>query len=101
MKAVQVRYKVKPEYAEQNKANIQAVMQSLKENPVPGLYYAAYNLEDGQTFVHVNLAKDEETLKKINDLAAFLNFRKGLKESGPIEPPQATNMEPVAAGWEL
>jgi hypothetical protein len=33
MKAVQVRYVVQPEYAEQNKVNIRNVMDALKANP--------------------------------------------------------------------
>ena len=101
MKAVQVRYTVKPEYAEQNKANIRKVMEALKANPIEGMHYSSFTLNDGQTFVHINMAKDEETLAKLNNLPEFLHFRKSLKESGPVSPPAPTDLHLVAAGFDL
>ena len=101
MKAVKVQYVVKPEYVNQNKANIKKVMDKLKSDPIEGMLYSSFTLDDGQTFVHINICKDEETMNKLNDVQEFGEFRKALKESGPIEPPQSTNLEPVAAGFEL
>ena len=101
MKAVKVQYVVKPEYVNQNKANIKMVMDKLKSDPIEGMLYSSYTLDDGQTFVHINICKDEETMNKLNDVPEFAEFRKALKESVPIEPPKSTNLEPVAAGFEL
>ena len=101
MKAVKVQYVVRPEYADQNKANIRKVMDRLKSDPIEGMLYSSYTLDDGHTFVHINIAKDEETMNKLNDVPEFGAFRKALKESGPIEPPKSTNLVPVAAGFEL
>lgn len=101
MKAVQVRYTVKPEYVEQNKANIRKVMDALRANPIEGMLYSTYTLEDGQTFVHINIARDGETLSKVNNFQEFKEFRTALKASTPISSPNQTELTPVAAGFEL
>ena len=101
MKAVKVQYTVKPEYTEQNKANIRKVMEAIKANPIEGMLYSSYTLEDGQTFVHINIAKDDATMAKLNDVQEFNDFRKALKASEPIAPPKSTKLNQVAAGFEL
>ena len=101
MKAVKVQYTVKPEYVEQNKANIARVMDRLKSNPIIGMHYASFLLDDGQTFVHINMATDQDTLDKLQQVEEFNAFRMALKESGPLSPPQSENLNLVAAGFEL
>ncbi len=101
MKAVKVQYKVKPEYVNQNKVNIRKVMDKLKADPIEGMMYSSYTLEDGQSFVHINIARDEETMNKLNEVQEFNDFRKALKESNPIDPPKSIKLELVAAGFEL
>ncbi len=101
MKAIKVQYKVKQEYVDQNKANIKKVMDKLKSNPIDGMMYSSYTMEDGQTFVHINICKDQETMDKLGDVQEFNEFRKALKESQPIQAPESTNLELVAAGFEL
>lgn len=101
MKAIKVQYTVKPEYVDQNKANIKKVMDKLKENPIEGMQYSSFTLEDSQTFVHINMAKDGETMSKLNDLQEFNDFRKALKESGLIKAPESTTLELVEAGFAL
>ena len=101
MKAVKVQYKVKSEYVSQNKVNIKKVMEKLKSSPIEGMLYSSYTMEDGETFVHINIAKDADTMNKLNDLQEFNEFRKSLKESDPIEAPKATTLELVEAGFEL
>ena len=49
MKAVKVTYTVKPEYVDQNKANIRKVMEAIRSNPIPGMRYASFTLDDGRT----------------------------------------------------
>ncbi len=101
MKAVQVKYTVKPEYVEQNRSNIRKVMERLRSQPIPGMYYSSHILDDGQTFVHINICKDEETMSKLGAVEEFAVFRKELKASGPLVPPSSTKLNPVAAGFEL
>ena len=101
MKAVKVQYTVKPEYVEINKANILKVMRKLKENPIPGMQYASFTLDDGQSFVHINMAQDQETMSKLSEMEEFKTFQVELKASGPVSPPKAENLNLVGAGFEL
>ncbi len=101
MKAVKVQYKVNLDYVNQNKANIKKVMDRLMSEPISGMLYSSYVLDDGQTFVHINVSRDEITMNKLNEVAEFGEFRKALKASNPINPPQATNLNFVGAGFEL
>ena len=101
MKAVKVQYEVRPEYVEQNKANIRKVMDALRQNPIDGMFYSSYTLDDGVTFVHFNVARDQETLSKLSEVEEFNAFRMALKESNPVSPPASENLNPVAAGFEV
>lgn len=101
MKAVKVQYTVKPEYVEQNKANIRKVMEKLRAQPIEGMFYSSYTLDDGQTFMHFNVARDQETMDKLSQLEEFNAFRTALKASGPVHPPQSTNLNLVGAGFEI
>lgn len=101
MKAVRVHYKVHAEYTEQIKRNIQDVMDALKANPIKGMYYSTYQLEDGDSFMHLNVAEDDETMSKLNEVDAFKNFRTQLKASGPLSPPKAEKIELVGASWAM
>jgi BarA-like signal transduction histidine kinase len=101
MKSVKVTYRVRPEFVEQNKKNIQAVMDYLKDNPIEGMYYSSYQLDDEGLFMHINVAQDEVTMNKLNDVKAFMNFRMQLKASAPVESPKAQKIELVGAGWKM
>ena len=101
MQAVKVEYTVRPEYVEQNKANIGKVMDYLRENPIEGMQYSTFIKEDGQSFVHINMARSGEIISKLNDVEAFQNFRKGLKGSQPLSSPSATKLTFVGAGFEI
>lgn len=101
MKAVKVLYTVKPEFVEINKANIKKVMDVIKANPIKAMQYASFILDDGQTFVHINMAQDQETLNKLSEIEAFKSFQAALKASKPISPPKAENLNLVAAGFKL
>lgn len=101
MKAVKVQYTVRPEYVEQNKANIRRVMQELKANPIEGMQYASFVLDDGQTFVHINMAKDEQAMGGLTNLGVFNDFRAALKASKPLSPPKSEALNLVEAGFEF
>lgn len=96
MKAVRVQYTVKPEYVETNKKNIQAVMKHLEDNPIAGMWYRAFLLEDGQSFMHVNICDNEEIMGKLNDVELFTKFRMELKASGPLSPPKSESITMVS-----
>ncbi len=102
MKAVKVQYTVRPEYVETNKENIRKVMNKLRSNPIEGMNYSSFLLDDGQTFVHINMARDEETLARLqSEVPEFNEFRSALKESQPLSPPKSENLNLVGAGFEI
>jgi quinol monooxygenase YgiN len=87
MQAVMVQYKVRPDFVEENKANISKIMVALRENAIKGLKYVTFTKEDGQTFVHLNIAKDEEALAQFSEMAEFKAFQAALRENRPLKPP--------------
>ncbi len=101
MKAVKVQYTVQPDFVDQNKDNIRNVIAELKANPIAGMQYASFTLDDGQTFVHINFARDAATLERLNGVVAFNEFQSALKASAPISPPKVEALNLVAAGFEL
>ena len=101
MKAVEVRYRVRPEYVEQNKANVRRVMEALRARPIEGMLYSTYTIDHGSTFVHINIARDAETLGRLSEVAEFREFQAALKESKPMEPPVASELNLVAASFAL
>ena len=99
MKAVKVQYTVREDYVEQNKANIRKVMERLRLEPIIGMMYSSFTLADGNTFVHINIAKDEATMAMLSEVAEFGTFRKELKESGTLAPPTSEDLNLVGANF--
>jgi hypothetical protein len=93
MGQVMVRYRVKPERAEENEALVRAVYAELERERPDGLRYATYRLEDGVTFVHVAATGDDNPLPR---LAAFRRFVDGVAERCD-EPPVTTRLEQIGA----
>jgi hypothetical protein len=85
-----IRYRTKPEQADENERLIRAVFAELAQEDPDGLHYATFRLDDGVSFVHVAVLDGEE-----NPLAsspAFAAFQAGIGErcaEGPI-PADAT-----------
>jgi hypothetical protein len=85
-----IRYKTKPESADENERLIRDVFAELaKENP-EGLRYAAFRLDDGVSFLHVALLDGDDN--PLSASAAFGQFQSGIKDrcaEGPV-PADAT-----------
>jgi quinol monooxygenase YgiN len=93
---------VAPEYVEENKRNIQKVMDALMANPIEGMQYASFtDQENPNTFVHINMARDSETMSKLNEVPEFNQFRMALKASGPLSPPKQTTLDFVGSGFDI
>ncbi len=88
MKIVKVTYTTKAEYAEQNKANIKAVMNDLQNLNCAGINYHACVGADGNTFIHTAFFQSDEDQKTLFDLASFKHFQEQLKASIPDKAPQ-------------
>ena len=101
MEAIKVEYTVRPEFVEENKANIRKVIDQLRAWPIDGLKYAAYTLEDGKTFVHLNVFRGQQALAEFQELEEFKGFVAALKASEPPVPAKAERMDLVGAGFEF
>jgi hypothetical protein len=80
MKRIMVRYKVKPDRAEENEALVRAVYEELQENAPPGFRYATFKFEDGATFVHLASVETEDGRNPLADVPAFARFQEAIAE---------------------
>jgi hypothetical protein len=92
MKWTLVRYRVKPDQADENQRLSAAVFKELQQKAPEGLGYAAFRLPDG-SFVH--LASLEDGASPLSTLEAFQAFSRRVRERC-IEPPVAG--EPIIIG---
>lgn len=88
MKQLLVRYKTKPESAEDNERLTRAVFDELSAKAPEGIRYLALRQGDG-TFVHVFMA--EPGAPAMMEFASFRAFQDGIKERC-VEPPAAGDM---------
>jgi len=71
MSTVVVRYRPKPEHADENQRLVEAVFHALAEKQPDGLRYLTLRLADG-TFVHVaDVSADTNPLSELDAFAAF------------------------------
>jgi hypothetical protein len=101
MKITRVQYTVKPEYVEQNKANIEAVMKEVRSLDVKDFKYATYLMPDGKSFMHFAIAETEEANARLLALPSFKHFSEALKASQPEVSPKSENPSLVAAGYDI
>jgi hypothetical protein len=82
-----VRYRTRPEAADENSRLVTAVFASLAEIKPDGFSYRTYRLADGATFLHV--AHFDGPENPLATLGAFAEFQRGLADRC-IEPPTPT-----------
>jgi hypothetical protein len=75
-KTVVVRYKTRPDAAQENLRLVEAVYLSLQERQPQGLRYATFQLSDGVTFVHVAVVDGD--VDPLGELPAFAAFQRGV-----------------------
>jgi len=85
MKRTLVRYRAKPEHAQENERLIALVFEELRAKSPQGVRYLALRLGDG-TFVHFASAADGAT--PVTALETFRSFQSGIQERC-AEPPKA------------
>lgn len=90
MPRVVVRYKTKPEHADENQKLVEAVYEELARDEPDGLRYATMRLDDGVTFVHFADIEAEEGRNPLGDTAAFKRFQADIAARCD-EPPVAYN----------
>jgi hypothetical protein len=94
MRQVMVRYKVKPDRAQENEDLVRAVYDELKSTAPEGLRYATFQLEDGVSFVHV--AATEEGQNPLAEVAAFKEFQKEIGDRCE-EPPVVSQLTEIGS----
>jgi hypothetical protein len=90
MSVVVVRYRTKPERAEENQALVEKVFGELNTTNPDGLRYATFRLADGVTFVHVASVDTDDGTNPLNATAAFSEFQRQIGdrlEDGPHPSP--------------
>lgn len=94
MKQVMVRYKVKPDRAQENEELVRAVYDELQRTAPAGLRYATFQLEDGVSFVHV--AQTKEGQNPLAEVAAFREFQREVGERCE-EPPVVAELREIGS----
>jgi hypothetical protein len=85
MRRTLIRYKTKPELADQNAELIAAVFAELKAAQPDGTRYLSLRLED-DTFIHFVETTADDGTSALPGLAAFKTFQNGIRERC-AEPP--------------
>lgn len=96
MKRVMVRYKVKPDRAEENEAYIRKVFEELDANSAAGLRYASFKLDDGLSFVHIASIESEGGQNPLAETPAFKTFQAEIKDRCQ-EPPVAVELHEIGS----
>ena len=95
MGSTMVRYRVRPDRADENVRLVQAVYAQLAEERPAGLHYATFRLPDGVTFMHVVVETDQPG-RILGEIGAFKAFSADI-ESRCDEPPVATELTLVGS----
>jgi hypothetical protein len=85
MRRVIVRYRVKPDRADENVELVRAVYEELAKTKPEGLRYATLQLDDGVSFVH--LSESESDSNPLTEVPAFKAFQEEIAdraEEGPV-----------------
>jgi len=96
MKRLIVRYKVKPDKADENQKYIQKVFEELHRTSPSGLRYASFRLKDGVSFVHIVSVETHNDSNPLIEVPAFKSFNAGINDRCE-EQPVLTEMTEVGS----
>jgi hypothetical protein len=96
MKRVLVRYRVKPDRADENQALIENVFGQLRSDHPSGLRYASFRLEDDVTFVHAASVETADGNNPLVEWEAFKTFTQDIAARCD-EPPVAMGMAEIGS----
>ena len=75
-----IRYKTKPELADENQRLVEKVYQELRARDPGGVHYATFRLADGVTFLHLFTTDFDDRAKTLGSIAAFTEFQQDLPQ---------------------
>lgn len=96
MKRVIVRYKVKRDQVAENERLVRAVYDELHQTRPEGLRYATFQLEDGQSFVHLASTETESGQNPLSEVEAFKRFQEDIADRCE-EPPLVTGLREIGS----
>ena len=99
METTIVRYKVRADRAEENRAYIRRVFEELEANKPDGLRYVSFNLADGVSFVHIAVLETEGDEDPLPKTAAFKEFIADIKDR--CEEPPAASAADIIGSYRL
>ena len=82
MISVIVTYKVTNDFVTRNKENITKFISEFKKLKTSEFEYKVFTKQDGLTFVHHSIYKNEQIQKELLRVPAFLKFQKQRDEIG-------------------
>jgi hypothetical protein len=74
VRRVVVRYRTKPERADENQKLVEAVFGALAQQRPAGLRYATFRLADGVSFVHVASVETDDGSNPLEAVEEFASF---------------------------
>jgi hypothetical protein len=86
MPTIVVRYKTKPEHADENQRLVEKVFAELEERRATGFAYSSLRLEEGVSFVHVVVEEPGEGSVSLVELPAFREFQAGIADRCEEQP---------------
>lgn len=101
MISVIVTYQVKPEFAAQNKANIQTFLADFEKLDASKFKYTVLLKEDGVSFVHYSHYSDETMQNELLNVPSFKAFQQMRDESGLNDSHKVEVLQLVGSEGEL
>src|SRR4029077_10100331 len=95
MGSTMIRYKVRPERADENEALVRAVYEALSRARPNALHYATFRLPDGVSFMHLVFETDQPG-RILSEVPAFQAFSADIATRCD-EPPVATELSVVGS----
>ena len=102
MQTTVVRYKIKPDRAEENREYVRKVFEQLDDEKPEGLRYVTFNLEDGLSFVHIAVVETPDGSNPLPETSAFKEFIAELRDrcDEPPAPSKADIIGSYRLFWE-
>lgn len=82
MKSIRVTYTVKKEFAQKNVENIKLFLKDVRKIANSNMQYFVLLAEDGVTFSHLSIYKNDAAQNRFLSLESFKSFQRQRDESG-------------------
>ncbi len=86
MSTVIVRYRTKPDRADENQRLVEKVFAELAERRPAGFRYVSFRLEDGNSFLHIVTEEAAADATPLTEIAAFQEFLRGISDRCEEQP---------------